>query len=185
MITTCPRCLRADDVSYQRLQGRTAVYTCADDHSGDGAHTWVRAGDEGDLYQDARAGATDELLEPLAACVLPHESFAEYGVIEYRFRQRHPDLFAHHVRELGHVLLGPKPYTATSVRFGVALSRLARSGDLVSRYGPATGAWSDNGQITYWAAPPASPGEPLTWETFCAETGRSPEWTDDDRIGLT
>lgn len=184
MITTCPRCSRADDVTYQRLQGRTLVYTCSDDHDGLGAHTWVRAGDESDLYQEAIDGVTDDLLEPLAACLRPHEPFVEYGVVEYRFRQSHPELFAHHVRERGHVLLAESPYTATSVRFGVALSRLARSGELVSRYGAATGAWSDNGQITYWAAPPAAPGEPLTWEMFCAEAGRSPEWTDEDRVGL-
>jgi hypothetical protein len=120
-------------------------------------------------------------MEPLLACVVQGEPFAEFGVVEFRFRQRHPQLFRAHVREQGHVLTGTRLYTASAVRFGVALSRLARSGDLVSRYGPATGAWAYNGQMTYWAVPPVPNGELLTWVRYCAQLDRSPDWTDEDR----
>ncbi|HEV7650333.1 MAG TPA: hypothetical protein VGP26_19470 [Actinophytocola sp.] len=55
---------------------------------------------------------------------------------------------------------------------------------LVSRYGPATGAWSHNERVTYWAREPVPDGS-LTWVDYCARLGRSPEWTDDDRQGLS
>jgi hypothetical protein len=120
-------------------------------------------------------------LEPLSACVPPGEPYVEYGVVEYRFRQRYPDLFRAHVHDRGHVLTGKQVATASGVRFGVALGRLARAGELISRYGPATGAWSYNGQVTYWARPPEPAGPPLTWAAFCARLGRSAEWTEEDR----
>jgi hypothetical protein len=79
------------------------------------------------------------------------------------------------------VLIGTRGYTASAVRFGVALSRLARSDELVSRYGPATGAWAYNGQMTYWAVPLVQNGEPLTWVRYCARLGRPADWTENDR----
>jgi hypothetical protein len=126
-------------------------------------------------------GVTDELLEPLLACVRPGEPFVEYGVVEHRFRLDYPALFAAHVADRGHVMLAPKVATASGVRFGVALGRLARTGELVSKYGPATGAWSYNGQVTYWARPPAPGGADLSWQAYCASLGRSADWTDEDR----
>jgi hypothetical protein len=181
VIVTCPRCFRDDEVSWQRLPDRMIMYVCSDGHGGSGPHTWV-ASRELLLTQEAAAdGVTDELLEPLRACVVPGEPFAEYGVVEYRLRVAYPELFRAHVRQQGHVLTGKRPFTASGVRFGVALSRLARTGELLSRYGPATGAWAYNGQMTYWAAPPEPSGVPLTWAAFCAQVGRSPEWTDEDR----
>jgi hypothetical protein len=129
----------------------------------------------------ASEGVTDDLMEPPLACVVPREPFAEYGVIEYRFRQQYPELFSAHVRDQRRVLIGTRDYTASAVRFGVPLSRLARSGDLVSRYGPAAGAWAYNGQMTYWAEPPVQDGELLTRARYCASIGRPPSWTDEDR----
>jgi hypothetical protein len=81
-------------------------------------------------------------------------------------------------------MFGSRAYTASSVRFGVALGRLERMGELVSEYGPATGAWRYNGQVTYWAKTAPSDRSRKTWSDYCAEIGRSPEWTDDDRLGL-
>jgi hypothetical protein len=185
VITTCPRCFSAEDVTWQRLPDRTVLYTCDRRHGGEGPHTWLKSLDQLALHEEAAEGVTDELLEPLSSCVLAGEPFVEYGVVEYRFRQRFSELFKQHVLERGHGVFGPKAYTASSVRFGVALARLARSKELVSRYDTATGAWSYNGQITYWARPPVTPGPPLTWARFCAEIGRSPEWTEKDKEGLT
>jgi hypothetical protein len=113
--------------------------------------------------------------------VVPGEPFVEYGVVEYRFRMNHPDLFAAHVRDRGHVMLAPGVATASSVRFAATLGRLARTGELASVYGPATGAWSYNSQVTYWARPPAPAGRRITWAAFCCELGRPDTWTDEDR----
>lgn len=185
VIITCPKCFSADDVTFQRLPDKAALYHCDRNHDGDGPHAWVLSQAALNAHvEHAAEGVTDELLEPLSSCVVAGEPFAEYGVIEYRFRQRFPELFAAHVRDRGHILMGPKTYTASSVRFGVALGRLARAGELLSRYGPATGAWRYNGQVTYWARPPGAPATPLTWAAYCKAEGRSPEWTKTDRVGL-
>lgn len=85
----------------------------------------------------------------MSSCIHPEDPFVEYGIVEYRFRQAYPDLFRAHVRERGHILLGPAKFTASGLRFGVALGRLAQAGELLSHYGPAPGAWSYNGQATY------------------------------------
>jgi len=180
MIVRCPRCFRADDVGWQRLPDNALLYTCTARHDG-GPYTWVASHEAvsgGDLAAD---GVTDELLTPLLSCVRPGEPFVEYGIVEYRFSRQFRGLFVAHVRERGHVMVAPSRVTASSVRFGVALARLVRAGDLVSRPGPATGAWRYNAAITYWAAAPAAGREMLSWEAFCRSVGRSPEWTEEDR----
>lgn len=177
---TCPRCFSADDVAYRRLPDRMVEYTCTGGHDGVGEHTWLTSQLDAGWSAEADHGVTDELLEPLLACVLPDEPFVEFGIVEYRLRLDRPDLFVAHVRERGHVMLAPGIATASSVRFATALGRLARSGDLVSRYGPATGAWRYNSQVTYWARPPA-PSTQLSWADHCLQLGRSSQWTDEDR----
>jgi hypothetical protein len=129
----------------------------------------------------AADGVTDELLEPMLSCIGPDDSMLEYGIVEYRFRERYPDLFRAHVVERGHVLVGKTQTTASAVRFGMALGRLARAGDLAYEYGPATGAWSYNSRISYWCRPPAAGRPRVTWTEFCDSLGRPAEWTDDDR----
>ena len=127
MIVTCPRCFSADDVGYRRLPDRMVEYTCDGRHDGAGTHTWLASQTSAGWTLDVNDGVTDELLEPLLRCVLPGEPFAEYGVVEYRLRCERPDLFCAHVRDRGHVMIAPAQATASSVRFGVALGRLARS----------------------------------------------------------
>lgn len=173
----------ADEVEYRRLPDRLVEYTCAGRHGGSGEHTWLVSQAKVGWSAAAEEGVTDELLEPLLGCVLPGEPFVEFGIVEYRLRLDRLDLFVAHVRERGHVMLAPGVATASSVRFSLALGRLARSGELVSRYGPATGAWSYNSQVTYWARPPA-PNTELSWSDYCASLGRSAQWTDEDRAIL-
>ncbi|MBN9099962.1 MULTISPECIES: hypothetical protein [unclassified Pseudonocardia] len=207
MIITCPRCFSFDDVRPPRRRPDGAVeYTCTGEHDGAGTHTWSVAPPEvpsGRVAPTARAtgarapaaprpgvgseaAATDELLEPLLACVNAGEPFVEYGVVEYRFRLARPDLFVAHVRERGHVLLGARrgQASASTARFGSALRRLESAGELVMVKGPGTGAWRHNPSIGYWARPPRPTGPLLTWSMFCATQGRSAEWTDADRAVL-
>src|SRR5690348_2436372 len=69
MIVTCPKCFRADDVSWQRLPDHMIAYICSAGHDGTGSHDWV--GTEAAVVNEDSApeGVTDELLEPLSACV--------------------------------------------------------------------------------------------------------------------
>ncbi|MDN5931322.1 MAG: hypothetical protein L0I24_09705 [Pseudonocardia sp.] len=177
MFVTCPKCFSADDVSYRRMPDQMVEYVCAGDH---GEHVWIASQSAASWTTDAVEGVTDELMEPLLQCVVVGEPFVEYGIVEHRLMLARPDLFAAHVRDRGHVMLAPGVATASSVRFAAALGRLARTGELVSRYGPATGAWSYNTQVTYWARPPAPTGD-LSWSAYCVERGRPDTWTDRDR----
>ena len=184
MISTRPRCFSADDVTYDRLPDQVVRFTCARNHEGDGPHSWMQALSDAAFREEAGAGVTDELLDPLSNCVESGEPWVEYGVVEYRFRQRYPALFAAHVRDRGHRMLGPHRVTASGVRFAIALSRLADGGELLRIYGPATGAWAPQ-EVTYWARPPAPPNTSrVTWAQWCADHGRSPDWTDADRAGF-
>ncbi len=184
----CPRCFQDDEVIPRRLPDGAIEYVCSGTHQGSGPHTWRGSSDPA-AGEMATEGITDELLEPLLACVVPGEPFAEYGVVEYRFRQQYPQLFRAHVRERGHVLTGKRlDTTASAVRFAMALSRQERSGLLLKRFGPATGAWAYNQRISYWARPPRPSGKSLTWVAYCSQFGRPADWTDDDRAacaGLT
>jgi hypothetical protein len=204
LIVTCPRCFSFDDVRPPRRlpDGRTE-YTCTGDHEGAGPHVWTVApavvdAPVGRTAAERKSGARrpsaararttedaaiEELLEPLLACVHPGEPFVEYGVVEYRFRLARPELFVAHVRERGHLMLGTRRglVSASTARFAKALSRLERSGELVSVKGPGTGAWRHDQAIGYWARPPRPSGPLLTWSMFCATQGRAAEWTDDDR----
>ena len=184
MITTCPRCFSADDVTSERLPDQLVRFTCTRNHGGGGQHSWIAALKDVAFREEADAGVTDELLDPLSACVERDAPWVEYGIVEYRFRQRYPDLFAAHVRDRGHRMLGPHKVTASGVRFAAALGRLADLGELSRIYGPATGAWAPQ-EITYWARPPAPPtATRVTWAQWCGERGRSPDWTDADRAGF-
>jgi hypothetical protein len=181
VILTCPRCFRSDDVSYERLPDRVVEYTCSDEHDGAGPHRWFASLDDVASHDEAEPGVTDELLDPLSACISDDDPWLEYGIVEYRFRERFPELFAAHVRDRGHRMFGDR-VTASAVRFASALGRLAERGELVKKYRPATGAWAPQ-DVTYWARPPAPAGH-LTWAEWCEREGRSAEWTDADRAGL-
>ncbi len=184
MIITCPVCFSADGVSYQRLPDKQLAYFCAGRHPDGKPHEWVGRADAGSGGWSAAEGVTDELLDPLLDCFAREDGLLEYGIVEYRLRQRYPELFRAHVAERGHVLLGATQTTASAVRFGVALGRLARSGDLDFRFGPATGAWSYNGKVSYWCRPPKDGRAMVSWADFCASIGRLAEWTDDDRAAV-
>lgn len=183
MIITCPKCFYADDVEPpRRLPDHLLHYRCTNPVHGQ--YEWFAHRDSVRSSNDVTEGVTDDLLEPLSQCVESGEPFLEYGIVEYRLRTRFPDLFAAHVADQGHSMFGSRRYTASSVRFGVALGRLDRMGELVSEYGQATGAWHYNGQVTYWSRSNSPDQLRKTWRDYCTEIGRSSDWTDEDRAGL-
>jgi hypothetical protein len=182
-IQTCPMCFSADEVSMQRLPDGLVRYTCADARRHDGhEHVWeLTARQAAGTAGTAAEGVTDELLDPLLHCIAVDEPFLEYGIVEHRLSKIRPDLYAAHIRERGHVMLEPSSVTATNSRFVPALVRLRTEGQLIKITGPATGAWSYNGQISYWARPGAAESNILTWEDFCLTESRESMWTAVDR----
>lgn len=185
VIQTCPICFRADDVRWSRLPEQSISYVCDDPHGGAGPNSWTAVTGSREPTEAATAGVTAELLEPLLRCVREGDPFVEYGVVEYRLRTGFPALFHAHVADRGHSILGHRQATASSVRFAATLGRPADQGALLKTWGPATGAWSRNERVTYWARPPAPVGPQLTWADFCASISRSPEWTAEDVEELT
>jgi hypothetical protein len=185
VIVTCPACFSADNVAYQRLPDKQVAYFCAGRHPDGKPYSWVGSVTAAEDGWTAAEGVTDELLEPMLSCISPGDDLLEYGIVEYRFRERFPELFRAHVAERGHVMLEPARTSASAVRFGMALSRLARTGDLHYEYGPATGAWSYNSRISYWCRPPKRGRRTVSWADFCAEAGRPAEWTDEDRAAAS
>lgn len=186
MIITCPRCFTFDDVSSRRLPGRMLEYTCSADHGGAGEHVWLGSLDQATSAFDTDEGVTRDLLQPMLTCVRPGDPFVEYGIVEYRLREGYPEIFISHIRDRGHVMLSRgSQATASSVRFASALSQLARGSELLTVYGPGTGAWSHDERISYWARPPKPTGPYLSWAQFCADQGRPAEWTPADRRPFT
>jgi hypothetical protein len=178
MSRTCPRCFRADEVTQQRSIDGLWTFTCDDGVAhGDGApYVWDATneplGSEGDVQQ-----SLTPYLAPLRSCVVPGEPYLEYGVVEWRFRALAPQLFSELVAEHGHTRLNPiTSKKSASAYLAQALGLLAASGELVRVYGPATGTWSYNGRVTYWAAPPAPPTTSrLSWKQFALDNGLDPQ----------
>ncbi len=180
VIRTCPLCFSPDDVSYERMPDGVIAYSCERNHDGNGDHHWTLASNEAGRSGLTEDGVTDELLDPFSACVLTGEPWMEYGIIELRFRDAFPDLFRDHVRDRGHRMLNRTVGTASGTRFAMALGRLAKNGEVIRKYGPATGAWAPQ-NLTYWARSPTPPAETVTWSQWCTQHGRPDTWTDEDR----
>src|SRR5258708_14761049 len=106
VIIRCAGWFRGEGVSWQRLPDHMIMYVCSASHGGSGPHTWIASRQSRPAEEAAEEGVTDELLEPLLGCVVPGAPFAEYGVVESRFRRAHPGLFRAHVRDQAHPLTG-------------------------------------------------------------------------------
>jgi hypothetical protein len=180
MTPNCPRCGSDAAVTGITAPGGGTLYTCWYTHGEDGHLSWQVAKAGITISSD---GVTADLTDPFEQIVrgLPH-ALIEYGVLEYRLRLEYPQLFASHVAARGHYLIAGGHATASSVRFAAALLRLGRAGILSYQMRPATGAWSYNDKISYWALNPPPPADAiLTWTDYCTQLARDPEWTDKDR----
>jgi hypothetical protein len=190
-IICCEKCSRADDVALPTTKSDGALeYTCSGSHQGSGPHVWSVNPKNWALPASGgrREGdnVTDDLLDPLMRCFAGPNVWLEYGVVEFELRGIAPKLFAQHVAEAGHVMLGKTGgETASKNRFSVALQRLERDGLLVHRSDASTGAaWKQTSPISFWAVPPGPPkAKTLTWSAFCAERGRSNDWVREDLAG--
>ena len=178
MSRTCPKCYSADEVTQRRSVDRLWTFTCdyTSRHDDRAPYVWDDLNEPGGVDGGVQR-SLDPYLGPLRSCVLPDEPYVEYGIVEWRFRERAPVLFEELVREHGHVRLNVIDTKKTaSAYLAQALGLLAAAGQLVRVYGTATGTWSYNGQVTYWAVPPGPPTTSrLSWKAYAQEHGLDPD----------
>lgn len=89
--------------------------------------------------------------------------WVEYGVVEHAYAHARPDDWRLLVRKYGHTAIAASRYTVSAFLGGV-LGRLSKTGDVAFKWGPATGRWAYNTNISWWSLPPA------------------PKWEDDRRL---
>ena len=116
------------------------------------------------------------LHEDLPRCVIQGEPWVEYGIVEYRYGIAHPVEYRRLVDTYGHRSAARTGRYSASVFLASTLGRLARAGLLVLSFGPGTGYWSYDSEISYWAAPPGPvDGERQTWEQFARAENLDPQ----------
>lgn len=131
-------------------------YTCERKrgHPVDGPYSWVHVptppGIEGVSGLAAELGLGDDLVEALAAF---GGSWVEYGVLERQYARLHAETFTLLVEKYGHTAVAAKRYTASAF-IGRTLGELSKTGVILWHPGPATGRWSYNSSISWWALPP-------------------------------
>ena len=154
-------------------QDSSLTFTCprSSGHPQPGPHSWLYVpqveGPPGIEGYAAELGLASELP---AAIGHYRGTWIEYGVAERAYAMRCPDDFAAIVARYGHKAIAPKQYTASAFLAGV-LGVLSRQGTLLYHLGPATGRWSYNEKISWWAVAPAPDwnSDRLSW----AEDGDS------------
>lgn len=90
--------------------------------------------------------------------------WVEYGVLEAAYATAQPTDWAGLVARYGHTAIHAKRYSA-SAYLGLILGQLSKNGAIELRFGPATGRWNYNSQVSYVALSPAPDwDDKLTWE---------------------
>lgn len=171
----CPLCGRDDTVVQLGIKDGKWLFRCSNAKKHFTSVDWASADLTPD-EDDREPGVMEEfgLFQDLPHCLDAGEAFVEYGVVEYRYRQLRPDTFKDIVSKYGHraVELG-RPYTTSSF-LASALRILANRNEVELRWGAATGFWTYDGTVGYWALAPASSDELLTWESFAKNEGLDP-----------
>jgi hypothetical protein len=167
----CP--FHADEDVPGTLLNDEGAYTFACDrstgHPTPGPHTWMQAPEPADMPELTELAQELRLdVELPAAIALYPGRWVEYGVVEAAYASANPHDFARLVERYSHTAIAPTQYSASAF-IAATLGRLSRTGHVLFHAGPATGRWSYNGKISWWALPP----EPA-WE---ARTS----WVDLDR----
>ncbi len=124
-------------------------------------------------------GTTQAVREGLLDCVEDSDVWLEYGIIEYRFKSKYPDLYGILLQVYGHRKLGQMSYS-TSSYLGKQLGVLASGGAILTRrHRITTGYWLYLHEVTHAAGAPA-PSEDrfLSWHDFATREGLDPNvWT--------
>lgn len=176
-IPVCNNCFYADDVTPLGRVDGDWEYQCENPKHGATPHTWIVESGTATAYVPSREGYLEDFnaYADLLSCIHSDDGWLEYGVVEHRFRQVSPHyiqmchLYTHSAMNAirGGRLVDP-PQTATiSARLARALGQLSNEGLVSKNWLPATGFWSYNQPISYWAPVPAPPGsERVTWTAF-------------------
>lgn len=174
----CPLCSQDGSITIEPIGPGLWRYTCANRRHPSGSYSWQSTITDRLDEEVVEGKAADlGLYEDLPRCLVPREPFVEYGIVEYRYSELRPSVYQQLIRDYSHTRIERnKPYTA-SVFIASALGRLADRGELLYRFGPATGHWSYNETISYWALPRGQGGEVsiLTWRQFAMQVGLDPE----------
>lgn len=178
----CPLCGDDEDVVAVDLGGGLLEYPCQRTRHDGGAFVWTRVSAQlGAPDRDAREGtglaAELGMYDDLPQCLIAGEPWVEYGIVERRYREAWPDAFAKVVERYGHSDRQHKRRYTASAYTAMILGALRDRGRVVSmgRPGPATGFWSYNSTVHYWALPPGPPTNTmLTYEQWTRAHGRDP-----------
>lgn len=144
-------------------------YAFACDRSGhpeQGSYTWTVAPEAPESLSMSGLAAELNLWVNLTYVVSAYPGrWVEYGVIERAYAAAHPADWSLLVERFGHTAIASKGYTV-STYLAKALGSLASQGAVAYHDGKATGRWSYNPQISWWAAfpePEWMPANQLSW----------------------
>jgi hypothetical protein len=145
-----------EDVAGVKSNDVELTFTCprTSGHPKPGPHQWIGTIDAPGLTE--LGGLADELgltTELPAAIATYPGKWLEFGVVEAAYAELHPADFALLVDRYSHTAIAATHFSASAFLAG-ALGRLNRSGYVLYHYGPATGRWSYNGGISWWAIAP-------------------------------
>ena len=160
-----------EDVAGVRLNEDSYVFTCdrSTGHPLPGPYSWMQAPEPPDLPEISGLARELHLDVELPTAIAKHaDQWAEYGVVEIAYATARPADFATLVDRYGHTAIEATRYSASSF-IASTLGRLSRTGKVLFRWGPATGRWSYNSQISWWALPP---GPDWTHRTSWVDLGR-------------
>lgn len=170
-----------DDVAGQPLGADGGfVFTCPrlKGHPTAGTYSWYVAPEPPDL--PGLSGLAEELglaVELPAAIATYPGQWVEFGLVEAAYAAANPKDFASLVARYGHTAVKPTQYSASAF-LAATLGRLSAHGDVLFHQGPATGRWSYNGQISWWALSPEPDWTSRTsWEQAGCSTSYVPAST--------
>lgn len=176
----CPLCGLDDEVKVVGIRDGKWLFVCSRTSKHAQPFEWASS-DLAPSEDDAEPGVMEGfgLFHDLPHCLEKGEPFVEYGIVEYRYRALRPKTFAQLLDTYGHraIEVG-RPYTTSSF-LASALRILANRGEFELRWGPATGVWSYDGTVSYWALTPASGDSMRSWASYCADEG-----LDAEKLGL-
>jgi len=153
----CPLCAHDEAVEQPLPLGPGLwAFTCTGTIGHTEPYRWQTTTAREVVDQALSGGKSEELglYDDLPRCLSPSEPWVEYGVVEYRYSVLNPSVYSQLLADYGHTRIERKPYTASAF-IAAALGRLAEAGIVALQFGPATGYWSYNGTVSYWALPPA------------------------------
>ena len=116
--------------------------------------------------------------DALYACVENSDVWLEYGIIEYRFKSRYPNLYAELIEVYGHRELGDEEYPASNY-LGTSLHVLSNRDRISKRRRSASGWFKTLGDVSHVARYGThADAQTLTWVEFAERESIDPNvWT--------